>query len=56
MRKYGVEYVYIGQLERLYYPESGLAKFAADMPPFLDEVYRTDQVRIYRLRPQDRSP
>ena len=51
MRKYGVEYVYLGRLERLYYPDHGLAKFDADMADALEEVYRTDQVRIYRLRP-----
>ena len=51
MRKYGVEYVYLGQLERLYYPDQGLDKFDADMAGSLEQVYRTDQVRIYRLRP-----
>ena len=56
MRKYGVEYIYLGQLERLYYPDQGLAKFDEAMSPFLDEVYRTDRVRIYRVLPQDRSP
>ena len=57
MRRYDVEYVYIGQLERLYYPAPGLAKFDQTTSPFLDEVYRTDEVRIYRLRPgQDPRP
>ncbi len=56
MRKYDVEYVYLGQLERLYYPAQGLAKFDEAMASALDEVYRTDQVRIYRVLPQDRSP
>ena len=51
MRKYNVEYVCVGQLERLYYPAAGLAKFDETMAPSLDEVYRTDQVRIYRLNP-----
>ena len=51
MRKYNVEYVYLGRLERLYYPAAGLAKFDGDTAPFLDEVYRTDQVRIYRHSP-----
>ncbi len=50
MRKYDVEYLYLGQLERLYYPSDGLAKFAGAMSPHLDEAYRTDDVRIYRLR------
>ncbi len=55
MRKYNVEYVYLGQLERLYYPDHGLAKFDADMAPSLEQVYRTDQVRIYRLHPKTNS-
>jgi YYY domain-containing protein len=50
MRMYGVEYVYIGQLERLYYPEDGLGKFGEEMD--LEEVYRNDQVRIYRVKDQ----
>ena len=33
MRKYNVEYVYLGRLERLYYPAAGLAKFEQDMAP-----------------------
>ena len=49
MRKYGVEYVYVGELERLYYPAQGLAKFDADMANALEQVYSTDQVSIYRL-------
>ena len=56
MRKYDVQYVYLGHLERLYYPATGLAKFDEAMSPALDEVYRTDRVRIYRVLPQDRSP
>ena len=56
MRKYNVEYVYLGRLERLYYPAAGLAKFEQDMAHALEQVYSTDQVSIYRLHPQDRSP
>ncbi len=52
MRKYGVEYVYLGRLEHLYYPDHGLAKFDQAMAQSLEQVYRTDQVRIYRLRPE----
>ncbi len=51
LRKYGVEYVYVGRLERLYYPEAGLAKFDEAMSPALEQVYSTDEVRIYRVRP-----
>ena len=56
MRKYNVEYVYLGRLERLYYPAAGLAKFEQDMAHALEQVYSTDQVSIYRFHPQDRSP
>ena len=51
LRAYDVEYVYVGQLERLYYPADGLAKLDAEMAPFLEEVYRSQQVSIYRVRP-----
>ena len=52
MRKYNVEYVYLGQLEHLYYPDHGLAKFDEAMAPSLEQVYRTDHVRIYRIYPE----
>ena len=50
MRKYGVEYVYLGQVERLYYPADGLRKFEGEMEDHLDAVYRSDKVNIYRVR------
>ena len=49
MRKYAVEYVYVGQLERLYYPEAGIAKFDEGLSPPLQKVYENGQVVIYRL-------
>ena len=51
MDNYGVEYVYVGQLERLYYPRDGLRKFEDGLGEQLDEVYRNEHVRIYRVRP-----
>ena len=51
IRKYGVEYVYLGRLEHLYYPDHGLAKFDQAMARSLEQVYRTDHVSIYRVRP-----
>ena len=51
IREYGVAYVYVGQLERLYYPESGLAKFDEALSGELEPVFRTADVTIYRLRP-----
>jgi YYY domain-containing protein len=46
LRKYGVEYVYVGQLERLYYPGPGLDKFERE----LDKVFQGRQAAIYRVR------
>jgi YYY domain-containing protein len=46
MDEYGVEYVYVGPLERTRYPAAGLAKFAG----LMDAVYDTGTVTIYRRR------
>lgn len=46
--KYGVEYVYVGYLERDIYGEAGLAKFREFMTP----VFENDGVTIYRLLEQ----
>ena len=50
LRKYGVEYIYVGPLERLYYGAGGLEKFERMVGSDLDKVYETGQVTIYRLR------
>ena len=47
--RYGVEYVYVGELEKRYYPEEGIAKFEDDLRPFLDPVYTNERVTIYRV-------
>ena len=52
MYKYGVEYVYVGQLERLYYPEKGIAKFDGALSDHLTPVFRSPNVIIYRLQPR----
>ena len=51
MDKYGVEYVYIGELERLYYPTLGIRKFETSMADALEKVYSSEKVTIYRVRP-----
>ncbi|HEY7066825.1 MAG TPA: DUF2298 domain-containing protein, partial [Chloroflexota bacterium] len=61
-RKYGVEYVYVGPLERAYYSDMGLRKFRdltgsvfdlvyADPAPTDGVVDFTKGVQIYRLKP-----
>ena len=50
IRKYNVKYVYVGQLERLYYPSVGLLKFDSSLSDALEEVFKNDEVTIYRVR------
>ena len=47
--QYDVRYIYVGQLERLYYPAEGLAKFDGDFSDSLRRVLQTDQVSIYEV-------
>ena len=55
IEKYGVRYIYVGQLERLYYPQAGLEKFERmAQDGLLSPVYPTPdspnpEVRIYRV-------
>jgi YYY domain-containing protein len=49
LRKYEVKYVIVGQLEQLYYPKQGLAKFQAMAGRELDLVYKNDKVQIYKV-------
>jgi YYY domain-containing protein len=50
LERYGVGYVYVGELENAYYAPEGLAKFErlADMG-LLQEVYNSGTVRIYEV-------
>ncbi len=47
MRKYGVEYVYVGKVERLYYDPNGLEKFDNGLDGALEKVYENSDVRIF---------
>jgi len=49
LRKYRVQYVIVGQLERNYYPAEGIAKFAAMSGRELDLVFKNEQVEIYKV-------
>jgi len=53
--EYGVRYVYVGQLERLYYPREGLDKFERMIGAGLDKVYQNHQVAIYRVTDDEES-
>jgi uncharacterized membrane protein len=47
--KYRVEYIYVGELERHYYPERGLEKFQGMVGTDLELVYSNPGVQIYRV-------
>jgi YYY domain-containing protein len=50
--RYGVAYIYVGPLERAYYPESALAKFdEAVANGLLELVYDQNGVKIFRYNP-----
>ncbi|MDO8689790.1 MAG: DUF2298 domain-containing protein, partial [Dehalococcoidia bacterium] len=49
LRKYSVSYVYVGQLERDYYPAGGIAKFDSMEGVGLLRVYQDGPVSIYRV-------
>jgi uncharacterized membrane protein len=48
LSRYDVQYIYVGQLEQLYYDPNGLAKF--DQPTGLwSLIYQNEQVKIYQV-------
>jgi YYY domain-containing protein len=47
--RYRVSYVYVGGVERAFYPASGLAKFDLMRDTYLAPVYETAQVQIYQV-------
>lgn len=49
LKQYGVQYIYLGPLEQLYYPGKGLAKFDAQEGRLWNVVYQNERVKIYRL-------
>ena len=52
----GVEYVYVGRLERALYDPAGLAKFDALMRSGqIQQVYSADDTRIYQI-PRETAP
>ena len=53
LQEYDVAYVYVGQLERLYYPKAGLTKFDSMTNGPLELVKRFPEVNIYRVKGQE---
>jgi uncharacterized membrane protein/Flp pilus assembly protein TadD len=49
LQKYDVNYVYVGSVERAFYPPEGVQKFETMMAPFLEPVYQTPGVTIYEV-------
>jgi YYY domain-containing protein len=47
--RYDVAYIVVGQLERIFYPESGLSKFQAFEGHLWEEVYRYGETVIYEV-------
>ena len=48
MREYGVEFVYLGHLERIYFPE-GMEKFEDGLGGALEKVFDNGETAIYRV-------
>ena len=44
LSKYNVEYIYVGKLEKLYYPKEGIEKFES-----LKSIYTNDEVSIFKV-------
>ncbi len=49
LRQYGVEYVYLGELERAYFPR-GMHKFEDGLSGALDKVFDNGTTTIYRVK------
>jgi YYY domain-containing protein len=49
LRKYNVQYIILGQLERNHYPGPGLDKFDAQNGKLWQEVYRDGNTRIFKV-------
>ena len=54
LREYDVRYVYLGDVERIYYPAAGLDKFEAMRAQgLLNLVYHNERVKIYEVVGQE---
>ena len=53
LRMYNVRYVFVGQVERLYYPQDGLGKFEGELAEHLLPVFRNGKTTVYRVSGSD---
>lgn len=53
IRKYNVQYVYVGQLERQYYTDEGIDRFDGALSDNFDKVFSNEDVSIYRVVESD---
>ena len=47
LRRYGISYIIVGELERIFYPGPGLGKFEAPAARYWTAVYRNGATVIY---------
>ncbi|MDP3982954.1 MAG: DUF2298 domain-containing protein [bacterium] len=53
IHKYNIEYIYVGELERAYYEETGLKKFKELDGKIITKVYANQGVTIYKIIKND---
>ena len=49
LNKYEIAYIYIGDLERIYYPESSISKLENGLSGKLTKVFTSDKVTILKV-------
>ena len=49
LNKYQIEYIYIGDLERLYYPESSISMLENGLSGRLSKIFESDKVSILKV-------
>jgi YYY domain-containing protein len=51
LKKYGVKYVILGEVEQLYYPGQGLSNIQTGLGGMLQQVFQYGQTQIYQVLP-----
>jgi uncharacterized membrane protein len=53
LERYDVQYVIVGDVERNYYPEAGIAKFNDGLGGALELAYKNERLQIWHVIPDD---